>query len=51
MNYKRTIASYIEAAITMFFPEKSETIREELHADDNALLNKLLKYIKPYKFS
>ena len=43
MNYKRTTASYIEAAITMFFPEKSTTISQELHADDNVLLNKLLR--------
>ena len=33
----------IISIINLFFPEKSSTIRDELFADDNALLNKLLK--------
>ena len=33
----------IETIIKMFFPEKSATIKRELCADNNALLNKLLK--------
>ena len=33
----------IISIITLFFPEKSATISRELYADDNALLNKLLR--------
>ena len=36
-------AADIEIILKMFFPEKSSTISQELHADNNALLNKLLK--------
>ena len=36
-------AADIEIILKMFFPEKSATISQELHADNNALLNKLLK--------
>ena len=49
MNYKIALTD-IETIITLFFPEKSATISQELFADNNALLNKLLKYFRPYKF-
>ena len=39
-----TIAvSDILSIVTLFFPEKSATIRQELYANDDALLNKLLR--------
>ena len=43
MSYMNYAKAYIEITIKMFFPEKSATIIQELHADNNALLNKLLK--------
>ena len=43
-NYKKATAE-IEATITMFFPEKSATISQELSANNKALLHKLLRCI------
>ena len=43
MTFMNYAASDIEIILKMFFPEKSSTISQELHADNNALLNKLLK--------
>ena len=34
--------------INLFFPEKRATITQELYADDNALLNKLLRCFGTY---
>ena len=48
MTFMNYAASDIEIILKMFFPEKSATISQELHADNNALLNKLLRCFGPW---
>ena len=43
MTFMNYAAADIEIILKMFFPEKSATISQELHADNNTLLNKLLR--------
>jgi hypothetical protein len=47
MTFMNYAASDIEIILKMFFPEKSSTISQELHADNNTLLNKLLRCFGP----